>query len=125
MFDKAEIVYFNPLLGKEISKNPFSSQTRLYPVEMPYTKDYVYNLTMDIPKGYIVDEIPKSVRTYLNENEGVFDYIIKNFGDHIQLTCRLAIYKTVFDIDNYENLRNFYSRVVQKEAEKIVFKKSK
>ena len=125
MFDKAEIVYFNPLLGKEISKNPFSSQTRLYPVEMPYTKDYVYNLTMDIPKGYIVDEIPKSVRTYLNENEGVFDYIIKNFGDHIQLTCRLAIYKTVFDIDNYENLRNFYSQVVQKEAEKIVFKKSK
>lgn len=124
-FENSDLVYFNPLLEFGISKNPFSSQNRFYPVEMPYTKDCVYNLTMDIPKGYEVDEIPKSIISKLNGEEGVFEYIIKNYGDHIQMRCRLAIFQATFSNEEYEALRNFYAIIIQKESEKIVFKRRK
>ena len=59
-----------------MKKNPFTAAERFYPVEMSYTVDDIYSLSMDIPKGYKVDEMPKSARVMLNENEGMFEYII-------------------------------------------------
>ena len=51
-FGDADIVYFNPMLGEAIRKNPFSAAERFYPVEMPYAMHDIYTLNMDIPKGY-------------------------------------------------------------------------
>ena len=124
-FEDADIVYFNPMLGEAIKKNPFAAAQRFYPVEMPYTKDDIYTLNMEIPKGYKVDELPKSVRFNLNENEGLFEYIISNDGENIQMRCRLVLRKANFVNEDYESLREFYSFIVKKEAEQIVFKKIK
>ena len=125
LFEEADIVYFNPMLSEAIKKNPFAAAQRFYPVEMPYTKDDNYTLNMEIPKGYKVDELPKSVRFNLNEDEGMFEYIISNNGENIQMRCRLVLRKANFVNEDYESLREFYSFIVKKEAEQIVFKKIK
>ena len=124
-FKDADIVYFNPMMSEIIDQNPFYALKRMYPVEMPYLSDKVYTLNMEIPKGYKVDELPKSVRFNLNENEGMFEYIISNDGENILMRCRLVLRKANFVNDDYESLREFYSFVVKKEAEQIVFKKIK
>jgi hypothetical protein len=68
----ADVVYFNPMLSEAEKENPFHSAERLYPVEMPYCMDKVYVFSMEIPKGYVVDELPKPARITLNQNEGMF-----------------------------------------------------
>ena len=120
-----DIIYFNPLLSEAIKENPFRSEDRLYPVEMPYCSDETYVLNMEIPNGYIIDELPKSARVNLNENDGFFEYIINKTNTNIQLRCRLKFNKANFIPDDYQTLRDFYSYVVKKEAEQIVFKKAK
>ena len=122
-FDNADIVYFNPLLGEALKTNPFNAADRFYPVEMPYCAEKTYILSMDVPKGYKVDELPKSVRVDLNNNEGRFEYLIENSDGSIQFKCRLQIKKTKFTNEDYQTLRDFYSFIVKKEAEQIVFKK--
>lgn len=124
-FGDADIVYFNPMLGKEIKKNPFTAAERFYPVEMSYTVDDIYSLSMDIPKGYKVDEMPKSARVMLNENEGMFEYIISASEENIQMRRRLLIKKANYTNEDYQTLREFYGFMVSKEAEQIVFKKIK
>lgn len=124
-FDDADIVYFNPMLGEAIKKNPFAAAERFYPVEMPFTKDDTYTLNMEIPKGYKVDELPKSVRFKFNEDEGMFEYLITNSEDNIQMRCRLVMRKANFLNEDYQSLREFYSFIVKTEAEQIVFKKIK
>lgn len=119
-----DIIYFNPLLTEAIKDNPFKSAERLYPVERPYCLDQVYLLNMEIPKGYKLDDKPKSTRVMLNEDEGMFEYIVGATADHIQLRCRLLIKKANFAPEDYQTLRDFYSFVVKKEAEQIVFKKN-
>ena len=124
-FDNADIVYFNPMMGEAVMKNPFAAAERLYPVEMPYVKDDIYTLNMEVPKGYAIDELPKSTRISLNENDGMFEYLIKVEDGIIYLQCRVRLKKAIFQPDDYQNLRDFYAYIVKKEAEQIVFKKIK
>lgn len=124
-FNNEDIIYFNPLFSEAIKQNPFTSAERLYPVEMPYKEDNLFTLNMEIPRGYKVDEMPKSTRVKLNDNEGMFEYIVVNNGNHIQLRSRIVLEKANFLPDDYETLRNFYGFIVKKHAEQIVFKKIK
>ena len=119
-----DIAYFNPIAPINIEKeNPFKAAQRFYPVEMPYCTDKTYVLNMQVPAGYTVDELPKSAKISLNNNDGVFQYLIQHVGDNIQLMCRLKLNKATFAPDDYETLRNFFAFVVEKENEQIVFKK--
>jgi Domain of Unknown Function with PDB structure (DUF3857)/Domain of Unknown Function with PDB structure (DUF3858) len=120
-----DLVYFQPLITEAYKTNPFSSLTRNYPVEMPYKTKEAINLTMEIPKGYKVDELPKSTRVSLNENEGMFEYLIQADAKTITLRCTIEIKKANFAVEDYDSLRDFYSYIVKKQSELIVFKKVK
>jgi len=118
-----DILYFNPMLDDGYKTNPFKSMNRLYPVEIPFKIDETYMLTMDIPAGYQVDEIPKSVRVAYNEDEGMFEYLIQKGQNNLQMRVHLKLDKAFFPVDEYSTLRDFFAYVVKKENEQIVFKK--
>ena len=94
-------------------------------VEMPYKMDNIYSVSMDIPKGYMVEEIPQSSRILLNLTEGSFDYIIEKNADIIQLQMRMKLNKAFYATEEYANLREFFNSVLKKEDEQIVFRKIK
>jgi len=121
----SDILYFNPVLGPSFETNPFAVAERMYPVEMSSKMDYLYLLTMEIPKGFQVDELPKSVRVKFNENEGFFEYLIQKNPDNIQMKVHLKFNRATFPTEEYANLREFFAFVVKKESEQIVFKKIK
>jgi hypothetical protein len=118
-----DILYFNPMLNEGYKTNPFKSMNRHYPVEMPYRIDETYLLTMDIPNGYKVDELPKSARVKYNENEGIFEYLIQKGESNLQMRVHLKLNKAFFPVDEYSTLRDFFAYVISKESEQIVFKK--
>ena len=119
----AELLYFSPVIGMTIKENPFKAEKREYPVEMDYPIDETYTLNMEIPDGYELAELPKSTRVKLNDTEGAFQYLITQSGNDISLQCRTMINKAIFYPNDYQTLRDFYSFVVKKLEEQIVFKK--
>jgi Domain of Unknown Function with PDB structure (DUF3857)/Transglutaminase-like superfamily/Domain of Unknown Function with PDB structure (DUF3858) len=119
----ASPLYINPMLGEGLRENPFKAAERKYPVEMPYLSDDMYVLTMQLPDGYVVDELPKSARVALNGDQGMFEYLIAAQNNTVQLRCRLKLNKANFSPDDYANLREFFGYVVKKESETIVLKK--
>jgi hypothetical protein len=122
--DWEDIIYLNPLFGHGYKENPFKSAERTYPVEMPYGIDETYILQLQVPQGYVVDELPKSMIVKLNEEgEGSFEYRISQSGSDISFRTRLRINRTFFLAEEYEMLREFFNLVVMKQAEQIVFKK--
>ncbi|WP_114789902.1 DUF3857 domain-containing protein [Niabella yanshanensis] len=124
-FEDQEIVYLNPMFSEITGKNPFSAADRKYPVEMPFRISENYVLNMDIPKGYKVDEIPKSARVRLNENDGMFEYLVSATDKKIMLNCRIDIKKANFPAEDYQSLREFFGYVTKKQSEQIVLKKIK
>ncbi len=121
----SDIFYLNPVVFSFFKNNVFNATERKYLVEMPYKMDNIYSVSMDIPKGYMVEELPKSSRILLNSTEGSFDYIIEKNADNIQLQMRMKLNKTFFTTDEYTNLREFFNSVLKKEDEQIVFRKVK
>jgi hypothetical protein len=119
-----KIVYINPMLGQGFKTNPFKSAERFYPVEMPYTVDQTFVFSMQVPNGYVVDELPKSARVKLNEEgDGEFEYIISESAGTISLRSRLRLKRAFYLPEEYEMLREFFNMVVMKHNEQIVLKK--
>jgi len=123
--DDEELIYFNPILANLKKENPFKVADRQYPVEMPYKTDETYIFMMETPKGYVVDDLPKSAKVSLNGSDGMFQYLISNQNGIIQLMYKVQLKKATFDPEDYSTLRDFFAYVVKKQNEPIVFKKIK
>src|SRR6185436_12992522 len=113
--EKADILYINPMMGEGYKDNIFKSANRLYAVEMPYAIDEAYILKMEVPKGYALEELPKSIKmNYDDEGKSFFEYIISEKNGVIMLRSRVKITRTFFAPDEYEILREFFAQIVNK-----------
>ena len=120
----AEKLYFIPTLVDRMTENPFKDDIRTYPVEMPYKQDVNFILTMDVPNGYVVEELPKSEKISMTAG-GYFEYVLSQDGDQVHFRTRLRLMKANYEALEYPILRQFFASVVEKENEQIVFKKKK
>ncbi|GAB4091255.1 hypothetical protein [Flaviaesturariibacter terrae] len=121
-----DILYINPMMNVALKENPFRSAERIYPVEMPYTIDQTYILRLEIPEGYVVDELPKPVRVNLNErNEASYLYMVSEADGVISLRSQIRFDRANYQPDEYEVLREFYTMILAKQHEQIVLKKKK
>lgn len=118
-------LYFTPTLTDRYRDNPFKAAERSYPVEMPYAMDQNYILTLDIPNGYTVEELPKSEKLLLNTDQGFYEYILSTDEQSIHFRSRIRLMKANFDPEDYATLRDFFAVIVKKQGESIVFKKKK
>lgn len=124
--ENEDIIYFNPMLSEAWKENPFKSAERFYPVEMPYAIDETYLLRLDIPAGYVVDELPKQVMVKLNEeDDGMFEFRLSESGGTISLRSRIRLKRAYYMPEEYDLLREFFNLIVKKHNEQIVFKKKK
>ncbi|MGN6493341.1 MAG: DUF3857 domain-containing protein [Agriterribacter sp.] len=125
MKTEEDMVYFNPMMNEGYKENFLKSAERSYPVEMPYCFDETYIFTMEIPQDYTVEEIPKSAKVNFGDKDGYFEYMIDKSGETIRLRSRIKLNRATYAPEEYNDLRDFFSYVVKKHAEPIVFKKKK
>lgn len=121
--DEGGMIYLNPMFSEALKANPFKSAVRKYPVEMPYVPDVNYTLSMQLPEGYTVEDMPKSAIVHYNDGEGIFQYIIGKQDNMLQLRCRVKLARALYAPEEYEHLRAFFDMIVKKQAEQIVIKK--
>lgn len=119
-----DVVYMNPMFAHAMEDNPFKNANRFYPVEMPYKWDHTFILTMQIPEGYEVQQLPEQVVAKLDENESAFfEYRISQSASTVSLRSRIKFTRTFFSNEEYQNLREFFTIIVNKQSERIVLKK--
>jgi hypothetical protein len=120
-----DVLYFSPILASALKENPFKAADRRYPVEMPNTIDEAYTLSMDIPDGYVIDELPQSAKVLFKEGQGVYEYLLVKGDGIIQFRSRIKLDQADFKPEDYDMLREFFGYIVKKQSEQIVFKKKK
>lgn len=116
-------MYFSPLLHYVTSENPFKQEKREYPVDFSYPTKDKYMITLNIPDGYQVETYPKEVAIALPEGYGSFRYTCTVEEKKVQLMVNLNINVAIIPSDDYDTLKEFFKKVVEKENEKIVLKK--
>ena len=116
-------IYFSPLLQYALKENPFKQEKREYPIDFSFpSKDrYLFNIT--IPSGYQVESLPKPVALAMDKGYGNFSITISNTDNQIQVSVSLSINTSIIPSEDYDTLKEFFKKVIEKENEKIVLKK--
>lgn len=123
MDSSGDYLYLNPLIFKHISKNPFIQEERVLPVEFSYPYSVRLVNTINIPEGYTVEELPKSLIINMNNNAGSCKYMIQQQGDKLLVNYIFALNKVLFPSNEYAELKTFFETVSEKNNEMIVLKK--
>ena len=116
-------IYFKPLFFDAMTKNPFNLEKRDYPIDFgaPFIKDN--KVGIKIPAGYVVESVPENLAIGLRENYGVYKFSIKIEAGMINVYSMLQINTAIFPSANYDEIKDFYKMIVNKNLEQIVFKK--
>jgi hypothetical protein len=118
------LMSLTPLLYDQWPSNPFKLEDRKFPVDFTYPYIYRDILNFTIPEGYILDEKPADLVMSLPDGKTKFMFKMRVDGNQIQVSSTLDIGKSLYTYDEYVSLKEFFAKVVNKQAEKVVLKKS-
>jgi len=117
-------IYIEPSLFLTKRINPFKLDERKFPVDFATAWKNENKITIQIPKGYVVESIPEPLAIALPDNLGVFKYQVIQSGNKIKTISSLEFNASIISPQYYSFLKDFYGKIVDKESEKIVLIKS-
>lgn len=116
-------LYIEPMLFLTQRKNPFKLDDRKFPVDFATAWKDVNRVSMTLPEGYTVEQIPEPLAIALPNNIGVFKYQVIHKGKKISATSILEFNESLISPQFYTYLKDFYGQLVQKQSEKIILTK--
>lgn len=121
-FDQNSI-YFLPMFQLTLNENPFKLEKRTYPVDFGYPWVDKRNVIVEIPDGYEVKSVPKSMALSLPNGIGSFKYMVNAQAKTISINCILSLNHSIVNSDMYSGLKEFFRQVVEKQTERVVLSK--
>ncbi|MDB5271318.1 MAG: hypothetical protein JWP58_4358 [Hymenobacter sp.] len=120
----ADLLYLSPLREFGTEQNPFRHDDRLFPVDFGAPQDETTMVTLTLPAGYELAEIPKPAIVDLPEGGGRFLCTVTVAAPGVvQLTSRMSLRKPVYAAEEYTQLREFYRLMLEKQNERLIIKK--
>lgn len=116
-------IYFSPMLFFALNENPFKQETREYPIEYDFPFENKYQINVRIPEGYSIVSVPNPIEISIIEDIAKFKFLTKVIDNEIQISVVHQIRESVIKAQNYDLLKEYYQRIIEKQNEKIVLKK--
>lgn len=117
------LIYITPRFHANSSDNPFKTKERQYPIDFGNTFRNNYFFSVNLPKGYKVESLPRQLVISLENKGGRFVYMAKEQQGKIQVIARFSIRKPWFAAVEYPGLKELYNQMIDKLQEQIVLKK--
>lgn len=116
-------LYFTPLLFMTEKENPFKLSKRQYPIDftMPLKEKNIVNIMM--PEGYTVESLPQSEVMKFKNGTVEYSFVAKQNGNFIQLSTEFDLKSPIIDSADYAVFKEFYGKIIEKQAEQVVLKK--
>ncbi|MEO9967142.1 MAG: DUF3858 domain-containing protein [Reichenbachiella sp.] len=114
----------DPYLIKEINENSFKSVNRKYPVFFSTIPSIKHTVIIDIPETIKVRELPESIKMSLPDQSGYFSFVCSESNGSIQINYSIQLKRALYNEEEYHMLKNFYTEVLKKIGQPILFIKS-
>lgn len=117
-------LYVSPLLFFSQKTNPFTQETREYPVDFGFPTQTKYNITIEMPEGYTVESLPAPINLGTENKLGGFKCNFVTVGNKIQIAVTTEINEAIVSPDYYVIIKDFFQKMNDKQNEKIILKKA-
>ncbi|MBR6286056.1 MAG: hypothetical protein IKR18_03575 [Bacteroidaceae bacterium] len=123
--ETADIIYINPMIIPQITKNPFKDEKRKLPIEMPYANTVKQIVNIEIPEGYEVEGLPKPVKAVTSNGDISLVVGTKVVGNMINTMFTLEVKTPFFIPVSYPEIREIFEMAVSHNSENVVLRKIK
>lgn len=121
----AELFYFNPMLAGRMKDHLLKNPYRIYPLDFTTASNTIYLGKFKIPEGFTIEEMPKNEIVSLPEKSGRFLYSVALDGNTLSINSTIQLNRIRFEAEEYDYLREFFDKIVQKHSQQIVLRKKK
>lgn len=119
-----DFLYFSPIVYSNFRENPFQLNERTYPIDLPYPFIEQYNMTINLPEGYQVEELPENIQFKLPDETGEFKLEVKSLAaDKVHIVYAFSLLKTRISPEYYKEVKKMFELLRQKQQDQIVLKK--
>ncbi len=116
-------IILNPFFINRLKENPFKLKSRLYPVDFGYPKKIEIIISILIPENYEVESMPTNKYLALPNNKGKLNYSSKLKKNKININFKYSIDATIFNSNEYQNLKEFFNQIIFSQIEPIILKR--
>lgn len=120
---KNDKIAFNPYLVNHIVANPFKSEDRNFPVDLSMPSDSKVIINITYPDNFVIENAPQSATLTLPDQGGRFSVTSQLDNKSLSLTNTLSLKKSIYTVDEYQQLRELYDKAIEQEKPELVFKK--
>jgi Domain of Unknown Function with PDB structure (DUF3857) len=120
-----EYQYMQLNLFSGFDKNPFLSDNRFSNVNFGYKRTIIANTTINLPKNYMVDALPKPVRLITPDKDILFtrNIVYDKESNSINVVFVFDFKKSLYTVDEYPVLKEVYEKMLDFLKEPVVLKK--
>jgi hypothetical protein len=104
-------------------KNIFTQNDRLLPVEFEFPSYESYNVVIPIPEGYELLDYPESSLITIPSKGVKFNFQISTDQKEIKIYSRIELFKSVFPVEEYPDLKFIMESIVDKYTQPIILQK--
>lgn len=119
-----EYIYFVPNLFTGLNHNPFLNENRTTMIDFGANNKYQITGIYKVPEGFKVDVLPKNINFVMPDKSISFQRMVIESEGTINVRYLLDYKKSIYDVDEYPMLREFYKQLTEMLKEQIVLKKS-
>lgn len=116
-------IYFNPTFMFGLKSNPFLSDSRDFPIDFDFPKEYKNLIVIKIPQGYEVESLPISTILEFEDDMLGYKYQVQQINNTIQILTVFNINHSLISESKYTLIKDFFSKIVEKDNEPVVLKK--
>jgi hypothetical protein len=119
-----DLIYINPLIFLNYKSNPFKQVERRLPVEFSHPINIQHVVSLKLPEGYVIDELPQSQLLQFSDKSITCRYRISKHGNNVILRYDFSLARTLYQPDEYPELQEFWTKMVEHDNSLLVLKKA-
>ncbi len=118
-----DIIYLDPFLFLSEPESPFKKADRKFPVEFSFPYNSQHMVRVELPEGYVVEEIPETIQITLPNQGGYYRFMSSVTGNTLTFvsTTNLAAY--YYPKEEYQDVKKLFEAKYQATNGLVVLKK--
>jgi hypothetical protein len=113
---------FHPFWIDRLIESPFKEKERKYPIVFPYLFEYNWNFVLNLDEKTSVSDFPDSEEIMTLDKTMRFIYQVTALDGILQINAQFVIYKRQFEPSSYEDIQDFYKKVLNKFDQELKIK---
>src|SRR5690606_8504086 len=101
------------LMQTYFSENPFTTKTRLYPIDFGFPVMNNYLVSIDVKDQYEIVKVPANKLLKLPENDGELSVVYDVSGSKLNIRLSVKVNNPSFAPEAYKSLQEFFTELIK------------